>query len=77
MCELSIYAVRHRSPVHRWTVLLRSVAPLLLELLLAAPDRRGSLKRRLAAVLRSEAPDPNRRRMLLLERAEAGLQLAA
>ena len=62
-----------RRPMERWTTLLRTVAPLLLELLLGPSGRRVPTERRLAAVLTREAPDPNRRRLLLLDRAQAGV----
>ena len=62
-----------RRPMERWTTLLRTVAPLLLELLLGPSGRRVPIERRLAAVLTREAPDPNRRRLLLLDRAQAGV----
>ena len=58
-----------RSPPERWTSLLRALAPMLLELLLGARDRRLAMERRLLGVLRREAPDPNRRRLLLPDRA--------
>jgi hypothetical protein len=62
-----------RRPMERWTTLLRTVAPLLLELLLGPSERRVPIERRLAAVLKREAPDPNRHRLLLLDRAQAGI----
>jgi IS4 transposase len=61
-----------RLPPERWSAVLRAVAPLVLELLLGAHDRRADIGRRLLRVLRREAPDPNRRRPLLPERAQAG-----
>jgi hypothetical protein len=65
-------------PPERWSAVLRSVAPLFLELLLGAHDRRVAIERRLLRVLRREAPDPNRRRLLLPARAQAGItRLAA
>lgn len=64
-------------PAERWTILMRLSAPLLLELLLVAPSRRPLLARRLAAMLRHEAPDPNRPRLSLPERARRRLDAAA
>ncbi|HSQ65332.1 MAG TPA: IS4 family transposase [Polyangiaceae bacterium] len=61
-----------RFPPERWTSLLRVLAPMLLELLLGPPDRRVAITRRLLRVLRHEGPDPNRRRLLLPDRAQAG-----
>ena len=60
-------------PPERWTIVMRSVAPQLLALLLAPPHGRVALERRLWIVLQREAPDPNRSRMLLLERAQSGV----
>jgi len=60
-------------PPERWTIVMRSVAPQLLALLLAPPHARVALERRLWIVLQREGPDPNRSRMLLLERAQSGV----
>jgi putative transposase len=48
-------------PAERSSILFRSVAPLLLDLLVGLPTHRAHLERRLRRVLRVEAPDPNRR----------------
>jgi hypothetical protein len=58
-------------PAERSSILFRSVAPLLLELLAGVPSHRAVLERRLRRVLRLEAPDPNRRRLSLPDRARA------
>lgn len=58
-----------RCPAERWTAIFRALAPLLLELLLASPRRRVELERRLRTTLESEAPDPNRKRVRLVQRA--------
>ena len=60
-------------PSERWTIVMRSVAPQLWALLLGPPRARVTLESRLWLVLQREAPDPNRSRMLLLERAQSGL----
>ncbi len=60
-------------PSERWTIVMRSVAPQLLALLLGPPHVRLALESRLWIVLQREAPDPNRSRMLLLERAQSGV----
>lgn len=62
-----------RFPSDRWTSVFRALAPLLLELLLASRERRREIERRLHRTLEYEAPDPNRKRMLLVQRAQAGL----
>jgi hypothetical protein len=61
------------TPTERWTAVLRALTPLLLELLLAAPPRRRSLERRLRRLFEREAPDPNRSRLLLTQRAQRGI----
>ena len=60
-------------PSERWTIVMRSLAPQLLALLLGPPRARSILESRLWIVLQREAPDPNRSRMLLLERAQSGV----
>jgi hypothetical protein len=60
-------------PLERWAIVMRSVAPQLLALLLGPPHARLAPDRRLWTVLQNEAPDPNRNRMLLLERAQSGV----
>jgi hypothetical protein len=78
---LRVLQMRHHStnepmrvfPLERWTIVIRSVAPQLLALLLGPPNARLALERRLWIVLQREAPDPNRNRMLLLERAQSGV----
>ncbi len=60
-------------PAERWTILFRSVAPLLLDLLVVPPARRSDLERRLRRVLRFEARDPNRHRLSLPDHARAVL----
>ena len=60
-------------PKERWTIVLRALAPQLLTLLLGPTQARASLERRLWIVLQREAPDPNRNRRLLLERAQSGV----
>ncbi len=66
-----------RIPAERWSIIFRSVAPLLLDLLIGAPLHRRHLERRLRRVLRFEAPDPNRKRLrsgaVLTERQGASL----
>lgn len=58
-------------PAERWSILFRSVAPLLLDLLVGAPAYRHHLERRLRRVLHFEAPDPNRQRLSLPDRARS------
>jgi len=58
-------------PAERWSILFRSVAPLLLDLLIGMPTHRPHLERRLRRVLYFEAPDPNRQRLALPDRARA------
>jgi hypothetical protein len=60
-------------PLERWAIVVRSVAPQLLALLLGPLHARLALERRLWIVLQHEAQDPNRNRMLLLERAQSGV----
>lgn len=48
-------------PSERWTIVMRSVALLLLALLLGPPRARLALESRLWIVLQREAPDPNRK----------------
>jgi putative transposase len=60
-------------PTERWTTVLRSLMPQLLALMLGPIRARAQLERLLEIVLRREAPDPNRSRMLLLERAQSGV----
>jgi len=71
---------RHRSEEHcvstppeRWTGLIRSVAALILQLLLAPATVRAHLEKRLRSLLLYEAPDPNRHRLLLVNRALLGV----
>jgi putative transposase len=66
-------ALSVRFPKDRWASVFRSLAPLLLELLLAPPERRPNLERRVRITLEHEAPDPNRNRLLLVHRAQLGL----
>ena len=58
-------------PAERSSILFRAVAPLLLDLLVGAAPLRAGLERRLRRVLRVEAPDPNRQRLSLPDRARA------
>jgi len=60
-------------PAERWSIIFRSLAPLVLDLLVSPPAQRHDLDRRLLRVLRFEAPDPNRRRLALPDRARAVL----
>lgn len=60
-------------PIERWTVVIRHVAHVLLELLLAPPASRWPLGRRILTVLRHEGPDPNFGRLHLKARAQLGL----
>lgn len=64
-------------PTERWTTVLRALTPVLLELLLAPPRRRRSLERRLHRLIEREAPDPNRSRLLLTQRAQSGILRAS
>ena len=57
----------------RWTTVLRALAPMLLSLLVGPRDHRSYLERRILLTLRWEAPDPNRKRLSLRERAAAGV----
>jgi len=66
--------LRHRVlPAERGTALLRTAMPMLLELVLGPLDLRQRLEQRLATLFAHEAPDPNRKRLLLTRRAERGL----
>lgn len=58
-------------PAERWSIIFRSAAPLLLELLVGHPAYRRDLERRLRRLLPFEAPDPNRWRLSLPDRARA------
>jgi len=58
-------------PAERSSIVFRSVAPLLLDLIVGLPAHRPHLERRLRRVLRAEAPDPNRQRLSLPDRARA------
>ena len=69
--------VRRVLPPERWSALLRSAMPVLLEVLVGPPAARRALLRRLDAILGYEGSDPNRKRLLLPQRAEAGLIRAA
>ena len=60
-------------PVERWTSVFRSATASLLDLLLATGRRRMALGRRVSRLLLWEARDPNRKRVLLLGRAQAGI----
>jgi len=60
-------------PSERCAIVMRSVAPQLLALILGPPHARLDLESRLWIILQREAPDPNRNRMLLLERAQSGV----
>ena len=68
--ELACRADTHM-PAERFSILFRSVAPLLLELLLASPAHRRDLEHRLRRVLPFEGTDPNRQRLSLPDRARA------
>jgi IS4 transposase len=61
------------SPTERFSAVLRALTPLVLDLLLVPPQRRHSLERRIRRMLDREAPDPNRKRMLLRQRAQLGV----
>ena len=60
-------------PAERWSIIFRSLAPLVLDLLVSRPAQQHDLDRRLLRVLRFEGPDPNRRRRSLPDRARAVL----
>ena len=60
-------------PVERWTVVIRQVAPTLLQLLLAPPKARWSLGCRILALLRHEGADPNFGRLHLKAPAQLGI----
>lgn len=62
-----------RCTTERWTTVLRAVAPMLLALLVGPPDYRSYLERLILQTLRREAPDPNRKRLSLRDRAAAGV----
>jgi len=61
-----------RTPLERWARLFRSAAPELLTLALDPPPMARFREQRLLPFLLHQAPDPNRSRVLLLQRA--GLQ---
>lgn len=63
-------------PFERWSILLRHVAHSLLVVMLAGPILRRLLGARLLSFLRVEALDPNRHRMLLVQRAQEGVLAA-
>lgn len=63
---------RRRIPHDRWSRLFSSVATDLLRLC-ANRDDDGTLARELLFFLKSEAPDPNRKRCLLAERSSLGI----
>ena len=60
-------------PMERFTAVMHALMPLLLDLLLAPPQHRNALERRLRLTLDREAPDPNRKRILLTQRAQLGI----
>lgn len=60
-------------PAERWSTIVRSIMPALLDIAVGPPRLRRALERRLALFLGHEAPDPNRRRLLLRQRGEAGV----
>jgi len=53
------------------------VSPLLLELLLSPAAHAIRVEHRLRLILAHETPDPNRSRLLLVKRAQAGMLAAA
>lgn len=57
---------------HRWAVIFSTVASDLLLLLLRPPRETGTLQRTLRRLLLHEAPDPNVKRLSLLQSIEAG-----
>jgi putative transposase len=59
-------------PIERWTILMRQCAQELLALLLASANLRRVMGARLLLLLRAEGPDPNRRRLSLVQRAQQG-----
>jgi putative transposase len=65
-----------RYPLERWSVIVRQLAADLLHLLLPQRRRRHDLDGTLAALLRHEGADPNRHRLLLTARAQAGIMSA-
>ncbi len=65
--------VLEQFPFERWTALIRHLAHALLQLLLAPPQARWSLGRRILTVLRHEGADPNFGRLHLKARAQLGL----
>jgi IS4 transposase len=66
-------APMRRPPTERFSCIIRTLAPVLLELLLGPRRFRPHLERALTITLRREAPDPNRKRLLLRERSAAGV----
>lgn len=72
-CLAAAVDATDRAPTERTTAVVRTLAPLLLELLLAPPPLRSRIDRLAFVVLRREALDPNRRRRLLRHRAVAGV----
>lgn len=65
-------ALRQQHPLDRWAVLFATVAHELLDLLVGPASHRALLALRLRRLLVHEAPDPNRRRLLLPLRAQMG-----
>ena len=61
-----------RHPLDRWAVLFTTISRDLLELVVGPTSQRSFIAVRLRRFLLHEAPDPNRRRLLLPVRAQLG-----
>jgi putative transposase len=68
---------RERHTLDRWAVIFSTVAHTVLDLLVGPERYRGFIERRLDRLLRHEAPDPNRRRLPLPDRAQRGVLATA
>jgi len=68
--------IREPFPLERWSIVFAQLAPAVLGPLLAGPLHRCSADRALRALLLHEAADPNRSRLLLRGRAQAGILAA-
>jgi putative transposase len=69
--------LRHRIPESRWAALFSAAAPNLLSLLMLPARAARTLARRIEPVLLHEAVDPNKSRLLLLQRVDQGVAWAA
>ena len=68
--------LRHRIPEGRWASLFAAAASSILDLLTLPARTARALARRLEPMLLHEAIDPNRGRLLLLQRVDQGLAWA-